>query len=90
MKFSQVSLHEPETWTQDSNIFFFKFNKANLLFFCVYFQQQFVDSLLGCGLLLYVPRAWLSELFQLVISTDYLSQAGYHSQDQRVIHETIQ
>ena len=40
-----------------------------------------MDELLGCGLLLYVPRAWLSELFQLVISTDILSQAGFYDDD---------
>lgn len=43
-----------------------------------YFQKQFVDDILGCGLLLYLSPAWLKEVYRHVIQRDFLSEAGYH------------
>ena len=38
-------------------------------------QQQFIDDILNTGLLLYVSRAWLSEVFHLVINQDLFTSA---------------
>ena len=38
-------------------------------------QQQFIDDVLNTGLLLYVSRAWLSEVFHLVITQDLFTSA---------------
>ena len=37
---------------------------------CVFSQQQFVDVILNTGLLLYVSRTWLTEVFHHVITKD--------------------
>ncbi|XP_064617857.1 brefeldin A-inhibited guanine nucleotide-exchange protein 3-like [Liolophura sinensis] len=40
-------------------------------------EDWFVDSVLGTGLLLFLSPTWLSELYRLVITTDFLVEAGY-------------
>ena len=40
-----------------------------------------MDSVLGMGLLLYLPRSWLSESFQQVIRRNLLGEAGLNKND---------
>ncbi|KAI0235880.1 Brefeldin A-inhibited guanine nucleotide-exchange protein 3 [Lamellibrachia satsuma] len=57
-------------------------------------EMQFIDEILGTGLLLYLSRSWLSEVFHHIISSDLLALAGYtaamtgHS-DSPLIHSLI-
>ena len=44
-------------------------------------QQQFVDELLTTGLLVYLSPAWLAEVYQQVIKTNFLGEAGYHDNE---------
>ena len=54
-----------------------------ILIVLVYFKQQFIDDILGCGLLLYLSPAWLSELYHQVITTDLLAEAGFDREKHR-------
>ncbi|XP_060081313.1 brefeldin A-inhibited guanine nucleotide-exchange protein 3-like [Ylistrum balloti] len=42
-------------------------------------QKQYVDEVLGTGLLLFLSPAWLSEVYRQVTTTNILQAAGCHS-----------
>ncbi|VEL34719.1 unnamed protein product [Protopolystoma xenopodis] len=59
----------------------------------VFHKSAFIESVLGCGLLLYLPDIWLSELYCLLLKQDLLSFAGLcldevvpHFQRQQLYH----
>ena len=39
-------------------------------------QKDFLDDILGCGLMLFVSPAWLSEVYSQIISHDLLKSCG--------------
>ena len=43
------------------------------------FQKQFLDEVLGCGMLLYLSESWLREVYRLLVEKDYLFMAGYRA-----------
>ncbi|XP_022089861.1 brefeldin A-inhibited guanine nucleotide-exchange protein 3-like isoform X3 [Acanthaster planci] len=43
-------------------------------------KNQFIESILDCGVLVYLSSAWLGELYQTLIARDLLGEAGYKAQ----------
>lgn len=40
-------------------------------------QEQFIDSVHGSGVLVYLSSSWLAELYQQVLTRNFLGDAGY-------------
>lgn len=40
-------------------------------------QRQFVDQIHASGLLIYLSSTWLAELYQQILTTNLLLEAGY-------------
>jgi len=46
----------------------------------VVLQDQFVEEIYSSGMLMYVSRSWLAELYQHVLVTNILVLSGYKTQ----------
>jgi len=56
------------------------YSKCNITIGWGVLQDQFVEDIFSSGMLMYVSRSWLAELYQHVLVTNILVLSGYKTQ----------